>query len=111
MNIEDLLARIEKLEYHQKLLLMISSGQTLPFYRMVVEKSLDQKEVTAFFYLCDELSKELEEQKAEGFVYFHPLYTEFKHKLHPSLDAEMVIPACLRQNLFMDLMTELKKYL
>ncbi|WP_077211101.1 DUF1878 family protein [Bacillus dakarensis] len=111
MNDENLYDRLNKLEFHQSLLLRMIQNTDKHFFRLVVEKSLTEQEVTEFYKQCESMSKELEEQKAEGFVYFHPLYKKFSSELHPSLEAEEVIQACLCQKLFLPLMQELKKYL
>lgn len=111
MNNDELLARIEQLEYHQYLLLKMVKNSKADFYKLVIENSLSKHEVEEIMLLCEELSIKLEEQKAEGFIHFHPLFEEFKLKLHPTLHAEAVIRACLSQHLFQPLMMELKKYL
>lgn len=110
MEIDALIEKMNKLEFHQKLLLKMLNSSKYPFYMLVIEKSLGEKDVDAFFNLCDNLSIELEEQKAEGFVYFHPLYHKFKMSLHPNLHAEEVIMSCLNQRLFSPLMEEFRKY-
>lgn len=110
MNEDVLVEKILKLEYHQRLLLRMLDKSNQSFYRLVIEKSLREEDVDAFFKHCDQLSIELKEQKAEGFVYFHPLFNKFKVSLHPNLQAEDVIQACIAQQLFPSLMAELKKY-
>jgi hypothetical protein len=111
MNEGALMEKILMLEYHQKLLLkMLDNNQNHPFYRLVIEKSLREEDVRAFFQFCDELSNDLAEQKAEGFVHFYPLYEKFKSALHPNLQPEEVIKSCLSQQLYTHLMSELIKY-
>lgn len=110
-NEENLLARIEMLEYHQYLLLRMVDKTQAEFYKLVIENSLTKHDVEEIMMLCEKLSMKLEEQKAEGFIHFHPLFEEFKLKLHPTLHAEAVVKACLNQHLFQPLMMELKKYL
>lgn len=111
MNYDALVEKIILLEYHQKLLLKMIGEAKQPFYTMVIEKSLREEDVVAFFNHCDQLSIDLEEQKAEGFVHFHPLFDKFKEGLHPNLRAEEVIKSCLAQQLFTPLMAELRKYM
>ena len=53
------------------------------FIDLIIEKSLGEEDVRKFRNYCDKLSIKLEEQKAEGFVYFHPLFKEFTMKLPP----------------------------
>ncbi|WNS76765.1 DUF1878 family protein [Bacillus sp. DTU_2020_1000418_1_SI_GHA_SEK_038] len=110
MDINEVMKRMNKLEYHQKLLLKVIENRNLEFFKLIVEKSLTEREVKDFFRLCEELSMELEEQKAEGFVYFHPLYNKFKYGLHKNLEPKEVVQACLAQGLFSSLMSEFVKY-
>lgn len=111
MDIYILMEKINKLEYQQKLLLKIIDNPNNSFYKLVVEKSLGEKDVEAFKQLCEKMNIKLEEQKAEGFVYFHPLFKEFEKYLHPNLKVCEVIHACIKQQLFLPLMDEFKKYL
>lgn len=111
MNNNEIAERLFLLEYHQKLLLKMVSGSTQQFYKLVIEKSLSEKDVNDFNNICDKLSIELEEQKAEGFVYFHPLFEELKASLPPNIDINDVIDACLQQQLYVPLMNEFKKYI
>jgi hypothetical protein len=108
---KQIIDRLNRLEYHQSLLMNMVSNNRNGFYKLVIEKSLDKSDVEQFYKLCEELSVELEKQKAEGFVYFNPLFEEFKLNLHPKLDCKEVINACLNQQIFEPLMMELKNYL
>ncbi|WP_075983510.1 DUF1878 family protein [Bacillus massilinigeriensis] len=111
MDVKDIIEKMNRMEYHQSLLINMISTSTDDFYKLVIKRSLDKAAVDVFFQNCANLSIKLEEQKAEGFVFFHPLFEEFKSTLHPNLQAEEVIPACIRQQLFAPLMEELEKYL
>lgn len=111
MDINLLIDKINKLEFQQKLLLKIIENPDYQFYKLVIENSLGEKDVNAFNILCEKMSKELEEQKAEGFVHFHPLFKEFIHHLHPSFQADKVVRACIKQRLFLPLMDEFRKYI
>jgi hypothetical protein len=111
MNEHELLKRINLLEYHQKLLFKILNNQKLDFYKLIIENGISEEEVRKFFDLCDELSKKMEEQKAEGYVYFHPLFNELSTSLPSHLNVFEVIHACLTQQLFETLMLEFRKYL
>lgn len=106
-----LLERIKLLEYHQKLLLQLLTNPQLEFYKLIIEKGISEQEVHVFFQLCDEMSIKLEEQKAEGYVYFHPLFNEFAASIPANLSVKEVIKACLVQNLFEVLFQELRKYI
>ncbi|MEH7522964.1 DUF1878 family protein [Bacillus sp. JJ1503] len=111
MDINEVMKRMNKLEYQQKLLLKMIENRNLEFFKLIVEKSLAEREVEDFYRLCEELSIELEEQKAEGFVYFHPLYNKFTYRLHKDLEPKEAVQACLKQGLFIPLMDEFVKYL
>lgn len=111
MDMEKMLKKIAKLEYHQSLLLQMLENSEKDFYKLVIKHSLSEEDVNQLYQLCDQLTIELEEQKAEGFVNFQSLYDFFKQSLHPRLNEVEVIKSCLSQNLFVDLMNELKKYI
>lgn len=108
---DEILERLQRLEYHQSLLLKMVGNSKARFDMLVIEKGLSKRDVEVFYKNCEQLSMELEEQKAEGFVYFHPLFNKFKEELHPRLQVEEVIHACILQKLFLLLMDELKRYL
>lgn len=111
MDIESILEKIKRLEYHQSLLLKMISRSNDDFYRLIIEKSLGEEEVKQFQKKCEVLSIKLEKQKAEGFLNFHPLFKEFNMILPPQTQAEEVIEACLNQGVYKPLMLELRKYL
>src|SRR4051794_25979996 len=111
MNESELLNRILLLEYHQKLLLKLISNPNLDFYKTIIENGLSEQEVMDFYRVCDKLTNKMEEQKADGFIYYQPLFTEFLRLIPPKMEVKKVIPACCRQGIFVQLMIELKKYL
>jgi hypothetical protein len=111
MDKYDLLKRINLLEYHQSLLLKLLSNPKLDFYRLIIEKGITEEEVKGFLRTCDELSMKVLDQKAEGFVYFYPLFSEFLVSLPVNLQVEEVIPACITQHIFESLMLEFEKYI
>ena len=111
MDERELLKRIQLLEYHQKLLLRLVNNPKLEFNKLIIEKGISEQEVKNFFKLCEEMCKKMEAQKAEGFVYFSPLFDEFSTSLPLTLQTEEVIQAALSQNLFESLMLEFKKYI
>jgi hypothetical protein len=111
MNEQELLERIKILEYHQKLLLLLLNDPTLDLYKLIIENGITEQEVKQFYSLCYKMSIKLEEQKAEGYVYFQPLFHELSVALPSNLNIRAVINACLKQNLYMPLFQELEKYL
>ena len=108
---EELLRRIEILEYHQRLLLNLLGSSERSFTKMIILKNLEEKEVREFHELCDELSIKMQEQKAEGFVYFLPLFQEFSNRLNKKLEAEATVKACLEEKIHLELMSEFQKFL
>ena len=108
---EMLIQKVNQLEYHQKLLLALLTNPKLEFYKLIIEHGISQQEITKFFNLCDKLSIQLEEQKAEGYVYFHPLFDELSASLPGSLDIKEVLKACLKQELYKPLFLEFEKYI
>ncbi|WAA13012.1 DUF1878 family protein [Fervidibacillus halotolerans] len=107
---DELLKRIQRLEYHQRLLLQLIKGEQAPFTKLIIEKNLDEEEVKAFHNLCEYMNNKMEEQKAEGFLYFHPLFQEFTSKLNSKLDAKETVIACIKEKVYLDLMKEFYKY-
>ncbi|WP_066068346.1 DUF1878 family protein [Neobacillus soli] len=108
---ELLLQRIKLLEYHQKLLLKLLGNPMLELYKLIIENGITEQEVEHFYTLCDKMSMEFEEQKAEGYVYFYPLFDELSASLPAKLDMKEVIKACLKQELFVPLFQEFEKYI
>lgn len=110
MESKDLMQRILLLEFHQKLLLTIIKNKDAAFYELVVEKNISEKEMKHILKVCELTNMQYKKQKAEGFVYFHPLLQQFTEQIPSKLKAEEVIEACIRQKLYVPLMSELKKY-
>jgi hypothetical protein len=111
MNEQELLKRISRLEYHQKLLLKLLINPKLEFYKLIIENGLTEQETNQFYDKCDELCVKLKEQKAEGYVYFQPLFVEFAASIPGNLKIEEVIKACISQKLYEPLFQELKNYI
>lgn len=101
--------RIAKLEFHRSLLLEMIDETRKPFYSLVIAADLTKEEVEEVITLCEQLSKEYEKQKAEGFTIFTPLLIHFAGMLHPHLPLEKTVDALLKQQMFVPLMKELKK--
>ena len=105
-NIEE---RLKRMEYYQSLLIQMTIKEGFAFYHLIIEYQISEEEVVQFHKLCENLSMEYEELKAEKFVFFSPLYVKFKERLHPKLEPNEVIRACLDQNLYPELMSILLK--
>ncbi|RIW35363.1 DUF1878 family protein [Bacillus salacetis] len=107
----ELIKRIEKLEFQQRMLLEMIPGEGNDFYRLVIKKGLSEMEVENFYNLCERLNNHSQEQKAEGFVFFAPLFKEFTENLDPRFSPEEVIEACTAQGLYPLLMEQLRRNL
>jgi hypothetical protein len=107
----ELQSRVQLLEYHQSLFLKMLSAPNLEFYRLVIENGISEQEVHAFNKLCEEMNKKMEEQKAEGFINFHPLFDEFLYSLPAKFNVKEVIHTCLNQKLYEPLFREFHKCL
>jgi hypothetical protein len=105
----ELQSRVNLLEYHQRLLLKMISSPNLEFYRLVIENGISEIEVQEFNKLCEGLNMKMEEQKAEGFVNFHPLFNEFLYSLPVKFDAKEVVQSCVNQRLYEPLFREFRK--
>ncbi|WP_064092132.1 DUF1878 family protein [Rossellomorea aquimaris] len=108
---DDLLNIIEKLEYYQRLMAEMVPKEGYAFHRLVIKNGLTEEEVEEFYNLCDVMSKKIEKQKAEEFVYNTPLFKEFEKELHSELNVIEVVDSCLAQNIYPTLMQQLKKSL
>lgn len=106
-----LMEKIQLLEFHQQLLLELISNPNLEFYKLIVEKGISKHEMERFYRLCHELNNKMEEQKAEGFVTFHPLFTELSAAMPAGLKTNDVVRACLAQKIYEPLFKEFAKYL
>lgn len=111
MNMNELEKRLDKIEYHQQLILRMISQTDMPLYYLIIDKNLSKKETEELLNLCDILNKEVEKQKAEGYVTFKPLLIELKSKLLSSISPGELIQACLKQGVYVSLMKELQKSL
>jgi hypothetical protein len=111
MNEHELLERINLLEFHQKLLLKLLNDPKLELYKLIIENGITEHETEKFYSLCDKMNLKMEEQKAEGYVYFHPLFHELSVSLPSTLNIREVINACLTQKLYLPLFQEMVKYL
>jgi hypothetical protein len=107
----ELQTKVNLLEYHQRLLLKMLASPNLEFYRMVIENGISEQEVQGFYKLCEDMNMKMAEQKAEGFIHFHPLFSEFLYSLPAKFDVKEVVHSCLGQGLYESLFKEFQKCL
>lgn len=105
---ESIEERIERLEYYQSLMLPLLEDKLPPFYKLIMEAKLTKKDVIELLKYCEELSIEYKNQKAEGFVGFTPLLTQFVGMLHPNLDPKATIDVLAKERKYTPLMHEFK---
>jgi hypothetical protein len=109
--VESLEERIERLEYYQSLLFELVEADKAAFYKLIVKSHLTKGEVDSLLTLCKTMDEKFKQQKAEGFVTFTPLLTEFVGMLHSKLEVKEVIDALINHGMYLTLMNEFKKLL
>lgn len=101
--------RLAALEFYLELLLKQMDHTRYPWDYLIMCGKLSRKEVQALYNLCEELSKEMEKQKAEGFVTFSPLLIQFRQALPKDLPLEHTIAALRTQGYYVPLMDAFQK--
>ncbi|MFC5713564.1 DUF1878 family protein [Thalassorhabdus alkalitolerans] len=99
--------RIERLEFHQKLLMELIDERH-PFYRLIIKRKITEKEMSKLYSLCAVLERKLAEERKQGMVYHGELLDEFIGELNPKLNPEETIMALKKQGLYIDLVTVLQ---
>ncbi|KAA0547525.1 DUF1878 family protein [Bacillus sp. BGMRC 2118] len=107
-SVESIEKRLERLEYYQKLMMDFVEHDKWPFHQLIMVRQLTEHEVNELFQLCESLTSEYKQQKAEGFISFTPLLHTFKQYLNPKLSSLEVITAMEQEKLFLPLMHVLK---
>ncbi|XKE54619.1 YhaI family protein [Sutcliffiella horikoshii] len=101
--------RLANLEFYMELLLKQMDRSKYPWDYLIMRGKLSRREVQALYQLCEDLSKEMEKQKAEGFVTFSPLLIQFRQALPPDLLLEETIAALRTQGHYVPLMDAFQK--
>ncbi|MED3726656.1 DUF1878 family protein [Priestia filamentosa] len=104
---ESLENRLERLELYLELLLKVTDLESQPFYKLVISKNLNKKELAEVYSICEELAKKYEEQKKQGLIDFVPLLTQFVGQLPYKLNPHETIYALQQQKLYPGLMDKL----
>ncbi|MBY6037977.1 YhaI family protein [Fictibacillus nanhaiensis] len=99
--------RLERLEFYNQLTIESVDLTSYPFFRLVMEKKLTEKEVNDILLLCDELEKTYLMQAEEGFVHYTPLLIHFAGMLTPKLNPRETIQALIHQGKHISLMEKL----
>ncbi|MBM7702685.1 DUF1878 family protein [Metabacillus iocasae] len=103
---ESLESRVNRLEYYIELLSESAVLQGRPFVELVIKRELTKEEASEIYRLCEELNKVYDEQKAEGFVDFTPLLTQFVGMLNHKLTPNETIQAIMKEGMYLPLMNE-----
>ena len=104
---DDLHKKIERMEYHLELLLKNVRVEDYPFDRIIMTERWDRAKVNKLLEVCEYMSKEMKNQKAEGFVTFPSLIKLFEETIPTNVPTEKVMEAMIQQNVYTPLMKEL----
>ncbi|NLP49953.1 DUF1878 family protein [Bacillus sp. RO1] len=96
--------RLETLEFYVELLIKQMDRTRYPWDYLIMLGRLSKKDVQNLYKACEDLSKEMEKQKAEGFVTFSPLLIQFRQALPEDLPLEDTISALRTQGYYVPLM-------
>lgn len=99
MSLEE---RINQLSFQMELLLGAVDWSERPFEREVLKANLTRQDVACFFALLDDIRERQNEQVRYGLSSVEPLLVHFVGMLHPKLDAETILAACVRQEIALD---------
>lgn len=101
--------RLANLEFYMELLLKQLDHSKYPWDYLIMSVKLSKREVQALYRLCEDLSIEMEKQKAEGFVTFSPLLIQFRQALPKDLPLVETISALKTQGHYVPLMEAFQK--
>ncbi|QHA90491.1 DUF1878 family protein [Bacillus sp. N1-1] len=89
--------RLDRIEFHMRLLAKMEEEGECPFYRLVIDRGLTEAEVSEVFQLCVEVNQKMHEQIEEGLLNRSTLLTHFVGMLNIKLDPLITIKALLAQ--------------
>ncbi|WP_108671913.1 DUF1878 family protein [Peribacillus acanthi] len=105
-SMEHLFEKIETLQFHQQLIMMMLGEVKEQLYVLIIKKNLSKKETEELLELCEELSNKYKKQKAEGFLNFYPLLQELKNKMNSKITLKEIVEACRKQGVYTEVMNE-----
>ena len=103
---ESLESRLNRLEFYFQIVWDNTNLDGKPFYALIIKKELTKQEVDDIFKTCEELDKKYKEQKAEGFIDFVPILTQFVGMLTPKIAPHEAVDALSKQGLYKEMMRE-----
>ncbi|WP_096155247.1 MULTISPECIES: DUF1878 family protein [Bacillus] len=104
---DDLRKKVERMEYHLELLLKNVKIEEYPFDVLIMREKWDKDSVDKILEVCEYMSKEIKNQKAEGFVSFPSLITLLEKTIPTNVPTIKVMEAMIQQNVHAPLMKEL----
>lgn len=104
---DDLHKKIERMEYHLELLLKQVKVEEYPFDSIIMFEKWDKTAVDKILEVCEYMSIEIKNQKAEGFVTFPSLIKLFEETIPTNVSTVKVMEAMIQQNVYTPLMKEL----
>ncbi|WP_163101698.1 DUF1878 family protein [Peribacillus alkalitolerans] len=105
-NLEKLYEKVETLQFHQQLMLMMLGDVKDQLYVLIIKKNLSKQEAEELLELCENVSKEYKKQKAEGFLNFNPLLQELNNKMNSKITIKELVEACRKQGVYTEVMNE-----
>ncbi len=99
--------KIERLSFYQQLLVRTMDEKEYPWYRMIVEKDLSEREVEDVYRLFKELEHKKEDLREAGMIDQTPLLLHYVGMLNLTLDPFMTANALNRQGYFKTLTAKL----
>ncbi|QPC45988.1 DUF1878 family protein [Mangrovibacillus cuniculi] len=102
--------RLERIEFHQKLIVEYIDNPKAGLYKFVVQHGVSKEEYMEFTTLCQSLMQKFETEKKAESVYYTPLFLEFVNGLPKTFNLK-VIDACIKHGLYKEMMIAFKKHL
>jgi hypothetical protein len=98
---------LNRLTFHQKLLVETIDADRYPWYRFIIERNLDEEAVRDVYALLQELEREGEKLREAGTLDRTPPLLHYVGMLHLTLDPFMTARALYEQGLYTKVTAEL----
>ncbi len=85
--------RLDKIEFHMRLLAKMKEEGEYPFYRIAIDRGLIEEELAEVYNLCAEVNQKMHEQIEEGLLSRSSLLIHFVGMLNMKLDPLATIKA------------------
>ncbi|MCT4796307.1 DUF1878 family protein [Exiguobacterium alkaliphilum] len=94
--------KMKQLSYQMELLMQSVDWSDRPFEYEVIRANLTRDDVEAFYALLEEIRQQQTEQGRYGLSSVEPLLVNFVGMLHPALEPETILAACVKQQIALD---------